>query len=60
MDAAYCNKNTAGNDAAAGVVQVDSPNVQYSKEYIESTIDYPINYAVNEKGTIVVKIIFTI
>lgn len=58
MDAA-CNKNTAGNDAA-GIVQVDSPNVQYSKEYIESTIDYPINYAVNEKDTIVVKITFTI
>ncbi|XP_022173378.1 inositol-3-phosphate synthase [Myzus persicae] len=50
--AASCNKNTAN---AGGLVQVESPNVQYSKEFIESTVDYPINYAVKEKDTIVIK-----
>jgi len=59
MADAACDKNTTGNDAG-GLVQVDGPNVRYSKEYIESTVDYPINYAVNENGTTVVTLAFTI
>jgi len=47
---AACNNKNNTSD----VVQVDSPNVQYTKECIESTIDYPINYALTEKDTIVV------
>lgn len=35
-------------------IQVDSPNVQYCKEYIQSTVDYPVNYAVDQGNTIVV------
>lgn len=45
---------SAGDTGAAVVLQVDSPNVKYSGEYIESTVDYPVNYAVNQGNTIVV------
>lgn len=37
-------------------VKVESPNVQYSKEYIESTVDYPINYAVDKDNAMVVNL----
>lgn len=48
-----CNMKNA-EENVGGLVQVESPNVQYSKEYIDSTIDYPINYATSQNNTIVV------
>lgn len=50
MSAAY-DENNGGV-----VIRVDSPNVQYTKDYIESTVEYPINYAVNQGNAIVVNI----
>ncbi|XP_050437353.1 inositol-3-phosphate synthase-like [Adelges cooleyi] len=49
MSVNNCNSN--GNV----VVQVDGPNVQYSKDFIESTIEYPINYATKKDNIISVK-----
>jgi len=56
MSTAACDKTTKNVD---NMVHVESPNVQYSEQYIESTIEYPINYALSEKDTIVVKIYFS-
>lgn len=36
-------------------VQVDSPNVSYCKEYIESVVDYNINFAENLDGKFMVR-----
>lgn len=45
-----------GGDKSCNTIQVDSPNVQYTDECIESTVDYPVNYVTtNKNNSIVVK-----
>lgn len=51
MTSAACDKSNGGI-----VIRVDSPNVQYTRDYIESTLEYPINYAINRNNAIVVNI----
>lgn len=47
-------KTDGGN--AAGLVRVDSPNVKYTSDYIESTVEYPISSVVDQNNTIVVNV----
>lgn len=46
--------------SSCSVIRVDSPNVRYTDEYIESTVDYPISYACKDRdNTIVVSFSFS-
>lgn len=51
------NSKITNGDDSAELIRVDSPNVKYTKDYIESTIEYPINYVIDQNNTIVVNVI---